>query len=275
MSVSDIHKCSMKGKRSQNEDKHDCITNLDINSKTYDSTKANINYYAVYDGHGGRAISRYLSSHLPNFFMDKRVEYPLKKNFVKKVYNFWQDELRTKYTQAATNAGSTCCVVIHYKEGEHEYLNILNTGDSRAIMCRNNMAVQLTNDHKPSQFSEYARITNMGGEIYFDGHDHRIGSLSVSRAFGDLGEEPYVTCLPDIYRYKLSSTDKFIILGCDGLFDMCDNNEIVNFVLMNCYDIKTGERINKHINIAKKLAEYAIVTKQSTDNVSIIIVFLG
>jgi hypothetical protein len=44
---------------------------------------------------------------------------------------------------------------------------------------------------------------------------------------------------------------------------------------MNCYDPKTGERINKHINIAKKLAEHAIVTKLSTDNVSIIVVFLG
>jgi hypothetical protein len=42
---------------------------------------------------------------------------------------------------------------------------------------------------------------------------------------------------------------------------------------MNCYDIKTGERINKHINIAKKVAEHAIL-KGSTDNVSVIIVFL-
>jgi len=43
--------------------------------------------------------------------------------------------------------------------------------------------------------------------------------------------------------------------------------------LMNCYDIKTERRINKHVNIAKKLAEKAILTG-STDNVSIIIIFL-
>jgi serine/threonine protein phosphatase PrpC len=206
--------------------------------------------------------------------MDKRVKYPLKKNFVKKVYNFWQDELRTKYAKMATNAGSTCCVVIHYKEGDSEYLNVLNTGDSRCIICRNNMAMQISKDHKPSNYEEYSRITNMGGEIYYDGYDHRIGSLSVSRAFGDLGEEPYVTCLPDIFCHKLSNTDKFIVVGCDGLYDELDNNEIVNFILMNCYDIKTGERINKHINIAKRLAEHAIM-KGSSDNVSIIVVFLG
>lgn len=272
-SVTEIHKASLKGKRPQNEDKHDCITNLDKTSKNYDPNKGNINYYAVYDGHGGPEVSKYLHSHLPNFFMDKRVEYPLKKNFVKKVYNFWQDELRTKYTNIATNAGSTCCIVIQYKEGDSEYLNILNTGDSRCIMCRNNMALQLTADHKPSAFSEYARITNMGGEIYFDGYDHRIGSLSVSRAFGDLEEEPYVTCLPDIYKYKLCSGDKFIVLACDGLYDTLQNFDIINFILMNCYDIKTNERINKHVNIAKKLAEHAI-TKGSTDNVSVLVIFL-
>lgn len=272
MSVTDIHKASLKGKRPQNEDKHDCITNLDTTSPNYDPTKANINYYAVYDGHGGKSVSSFLSAHLPQFFMDKRITYPLKKNFVKKVYNYWQDELRTKYNKMATKAGSTCCVVIQYKEGDSEYLNILNTGDSRCIMCRNNMAMQLTVDHKPNEFAEYARITNMGGEIYFDGYDHRIGSLSVSRAFGDLDEEPYVTCLPDIYRYKLSSNDKFIVLGCDGLFDNLRNSEIVNFVLMNCYDIKTFERTNKHINIARKLAEHAIA-KGSTDNVSVEVIF--
>lgn len=274
MSVTDIQMCSLKGKRPQNEDKHSCITNLDVDHKDYNPNLANVNYYAVYDGHGGRSISKYLSTHLPNFFMDKRVQYPLKKEFVKKVYTFWQDELREKYTKAATKAGSTCCAVIHFKKGENEYLNILNTGDSRCIICRNNMAVQLTIDHAPGNFLEYARITNMGGEIYFDGSDHRIGSLSVSRAFGDLNEEPYVTCLPDIFNHRLTGGDKFLVLSCDGLYETLENNSVVNFILMNCYDIKTGERINKHINIARKLAEHAIATG-SGDNISICIVFFG
>jgi serine/threonine protein phosphatase PrpC len=42
--------------------------------------------------------------------------------------------------------------------------------------------------------------------------------------------------------------------------------------LENSYDIKTGMRINKHINVAKRLAELAIA-KGSNDNVTIIVVF--
>jgi|SaaInlStandDraft_4_1057021.scaffolds.fasta_scaffold01723_2 serine/threonine protein phosphatase PrpC len=273
MSVSDIHKCSLKGKRSQNEDKHDCILNLDKSGPEYDDNKGNINYYAVYDGHGGKGVSNYLSEHLPSVFTDKRVVYPIQKKFVTKLCNYWQDELKTKYTKVAERSGSTCCICIQYKEGSSEYLNVINTGDSRCIMCRNNMAIPLSKDHKPSNFEEHARITNMGGEIYHDGYDYRIGSLSVSRAFGDTTEEPYVTCLPDIFRYKINNDDKFIVLACDGLYDVMNNDEVVNFVLMNCYDIKTERRINKHVNIAKKLAEKAILTG-STDNVSIIIIFL-
>lgn len=275
MSVSDIHKCSLKGKRAQNEDKHDYILNLEESYPNYDKNKAKINYYAVYDGHGGKGVANYLHQHLPNFFMDKRVEYPLKKNFVKKVYNYWQDELRNKYTEMATNAGSTCCVVIQYKENDSEYLNILNTGDSRAIICKNNMGIPLTLDHKPNFPEEKSRITSLGGEIYWDGADFRIGSLSVSRAFGDLPEEPFVTCIPDIFRYKLTKDDKFIVVACDGLYDVMSSQDVVNFILENCYDMKTNQRINKNINIAKKLAEHAIINKESTDNVSIVIVFFG
>jgi serine/threonine protein phosphatase PrpC len=272
MSVSDIHKCSLKGERQQNEDKETCIVNFDKTSKTYDSSLGNINYYGVYDGHGGKFVSKYLSVHLPQFFMDKRQQYPLKKTNIEKAYKYWQNELKTKYTVQSKNTGSTCCIVIHFEKNGSEYLNILNTGDSRCIVCRNNMGIPLTKDHKPSNFEEYKRITNMGGKIYFDGYDHRIGSLSVSRAFGDVSEEPYVTCLPDVFCYKLIDNDKFIVIACDGLYDVLSNDEVINFILIECYDIKTNKRKNKHINISKKIAEHAI-TKGSSDNVSVIVVF--
>ena len=57
------------------------------------------------------------------------------------------------------------------------------------------------------------------------------------------------------------------------IYDILSNSDIVNFVLTNCYCPKTGKRINNHINVSKSLAEYAI-NKGSTDNVSVIVVFL-
>ena len=267
-----IHKASVKGKRPQNEDKHSCVLNMDTGSTDHDKTKAPINYFAVYDGHGSKFISAYLAEHLPTCFMDKRIQYPLKKNFVKKLYNYWQNELKTKYAKIAENAGSTCCAVIQYREGDCEYLNVLNTGDSRCIICRGNLGIPLTYDHKPGTAVERARITALGGTVTWDGFDWRVDSLSVSRAFGDISSEPFLTCMPDIYKYKLTKDDKFIVLACDGLFDVKNTAEVVEYVLENCYDMQTGMRINKNINIAKRLADHAIAIG-STDNVSVIVVF--
>lgn len=268
-----VHKCSKQGHRDQNEDKHSCVLNLDETNNKFNKNKAQINYFAVYDGHGGKFVSTYLSEHLPNCFMNKKMVYPLKKKIVKKLYTYFQNELATKYKKSSEECGSTCCIVIQYNDGDSYYLNVLNTGDSRAIMCRDNIAMTLTKDHKPHLFEEKARIKALGGDITFDGFDWRCGDgLSVSRAFGDLSSSPFVTYMPDIFKYKLNKNDKFLIVACDGLYDVLSSDYIVNFVLENCYDPKTNVRINKTINIANKLAEHAII-KGSTDNVSIIVVF--
>ena len=52
----------------------------------------------------------------------------------------------------------------------------------------------------------------------------------------------------------------------------CAAQEAVNFVLLMCYDKTLKTRINKNVNIAKKLAEYAL-KKGSSDNVTVIIYF--
>ena len=142
------------------------------------------------------------------------------------------------------------------------------------MLCRNNIGMALSKDHKPNWPEEAIRIKSLGGEILFDGYDWRIHDLSVSRAFGDISAEPHVTNMPDIYKYKISCDDKFLIVACDGLWDVFSNQDVANFVLENCYDIQTNVRINKHINIAKKLGEFAIA-KGSGDNITIIVVFLN
>lgn len=266
-----VHSVSLIGKRPQNEDKHITVVNIDGN----DTTQANINYYAVYDGHGGKFVSKFLFDNLHKCFIDKRVQYPLKKGFVKKIYDYWQKILKVDYKDNATNTGSTCLVVIHYRNDNSDFLNILNTGDSRCVLCRNNIAIPLTKDNKPHWPEEYARIKKLGGHVVKDEYDDwRICDLSVSRAFGDFSAEPYVTCTPDYYKYKLSGTDKFLIIACDGLWDVMSNQDAVNFVLDLCFDMNTGQLVNEKFNVAKRLAEYAINEKKSSDNVTIIIAFL-
>jgi serine/threonine protein phosphatase PrpC len=166
--------------------------------------------------------------------------------------------------------GSTSIIVIRYDQ----FLNIINLGDSRCVLCRDNIGISLTKDHKPNWPEEQQRIENEGGKIYYDGDDWRIGDLSVSRAHGDLGANPFVSYLPDIYKYKIDKTDKFIILACDGVWDVLSPQDAVNFVLEMCYENIKGiyTRKNKNINIAKKLGEHSI-KMGSGDNITAIIVF--
>jgi serine/threonine protein phosphatase PrpC len=90
---------------------------------------------------------------------------------------------------------------------------ILNVGDSRAIRCNSSyIAEQLSNDHKPSLPQERQRIEQLGGKIQYDGSEWRVKSLSLSRSFGYLDCCPYVTHVPNVYKYKINSKDKFIII---------------------------------------------------------------
>ncbi|AYV76877.1 MAG: serine/threonine protein phosphatase [Barrevirus sp.] len=264
-----VHIFSLQGLRKQNEDTHIAVINGDgKNPKIKD-----INLYAVFDGHGGLQVSEFLKNSVPKYFLNKKVSYPLNKEYVVNVFNVLQNELKTK--PFSKSVGSTALIVAHYKnpnDPDSSYLNILNTGDSRCILCRSNFAMPLTKDHKPNWPEEYCRISELGGKIEFDQRDWRIKDLSVSRAFGDLDATPFVTHLPDLFKYKLDKSDKFIIICCDGMLETLTNEVAVNFVLLNCYSKDTRTRINKDINIAQRLAEFAL-TKGSGDNISIIVVF--
>nr|XP_047140270.1 probable protein phosphatase 2C 45 [Hydra vulgaris] len=262
------HFVSLKGDRPSNEDCHNII--LELNSDNRDVAK--VNYYGIYDGHGGKFVSKFLMENLPQFFMSSKVQYPLNRDYVNNVYDKIKNVLFTKYEKESMECGSTCLVVCHFKDSNtnHEFLNIMNTGDSRAVLCRNSIAYPLTRDHKPDWPDETNRITKLGGQIRKDGGVYRINDLSVSRAFGDKESSKYVTHRPDMYKYTLTKRDKFMIIACDGLWDVISSQDAVNMVLRMCYD-SDKKRINQKINISSKLAEKAIEL-DSGDNVTCIVI---
>jgi serine/threonine protein phosphatase PrpC len=264
-----VYSHSLQGKRDANEDQHFHIMNLNGENNEFN----NINLFGVFDGHGGKLVSKYLKETLPPFFITKfKKNLYLKddsasKYFIK-VYDLLQDKLRNDHPRAVVHCGSTACVGIHYKDINNEdKIWILNVGDSRAVKCnKDNIAEQLSLDHKPNSPEEKNRIEELGGKLEYDGSDWRIKGLSLSRAFGDLDCAPYVTHLPQIYKYNISSKDKFIIFACDGLWDVLSNQDAIDFI--NELKLKKFKG-----NYCKELAEHAI-HKGSLDNVSAIVYFL-
>jgi serine/threonine protein phosphatase PrpC len=261
---------SLQGKRDANEDQH--IHNMNMSGEVTELNS--VNFIAVFDGHGGKAVSKYLKENLPQFFINKFKKDiysrpdTASKYFVK-VYDLIQTKMTEDHPRAIQYCGSTACVGIHFKDSEDKQkLWILNVGDSRAIKCNKlNIGEQLTQDHKPNSPEERQRIEQLGGKIEFDGSDWRIKDLSLSRAFGDLECTPYVTHLPQIYRYKISSSDKFIIFACDGLWDVMSNQDVTDFIIQLLMNKKFKS------NYAKELAEHAY-NKGSLDNITVIVYLL-
>jgi protein phosphatase 1L len=268
-----VHVFSLKGERDENEDAY----NIALKLNNPDNLCARVNLFGIYDGHGGDFVSNYLCKNIKKQFVNLKsgVEYPLSTEFVNKTYEDFDKELSNKHKMESEECGSTCLLVCHFKKNMKDYINILNTGDSRCVICRNNIAMPLTKDHKPSQPDEENRIKKLGGKIRTDKKSKisRIDDLSVSRSFGDHISSKYVTYKPDIYKYKLSRGDKFLVIACDGLWDVCSNDEVINFVIRHCYD-ENMNRINKKVNIARELANYAVNEMHSSDNVTIIVYFL-
>lgn len=264
-----IFSYSLQGKRPVQEDNH--ITFLNLNNNDQNSNQ--INFFAVFDGHGGKRVSKFLKDNLPSFFINK-----LEKNifsnknttvkYINSVYDLLQNKLKNEHPKAVEYCGSTACVVINTIENEKNVLWVINVGDSRAILCNKlGQCQQLSLDHKPNTITEKKRIESLGGKIKFDGYEWRIKTLSLSRAFGDLDCSPFVTHIPEINRYKIDPKDKFLIIACDGLFESITNNKAIEFIRDLQFKNFTG-------NYAKELAQYALL-KGSGDNITVIIYFFN
>ncbi|MCL4141754.1 UNVERIFIED_CONTAM: hypothetical protein GTU68_057325 [Idotea baltica] len=104
-----------------------------------------------------------------------------------------------------------------------------NVGDSRVVGSVGGSVVELSNDHKPSLPSEQRRITAAGGWVELN----RVnGNLALSRALGDFvfkknthkgPEEQIVTAWPDVVIRELNKDWEFILLSCDGIWDVMTN----------------------------------------------------
>lgn len=267
-----IYVKTIKGVRDTNEDKHIIITNRKEKKNDYPV----IDLFGIFDGHGGGTVSNALSKIIPTIFYPKlsipsMITYPLTRSSINSTFSTIQKFITNKYPKEIKECGSTCLLVFRYDINNADTLVITNVGDSRAIICSGKVGKALTTDHKPLDPIEKQRIIKQGGKIYNDGLEWRIGSLSLTRAFGDTSTQ-FTKPIPDVFTHKISKNDKFLVMACDGLWDVIDNQAVVNYILHQCYDA-TGKLIETTKNIAEDLAKYAIKLG-SSDNITVIIVFL-
>mmetsp|Transcript_13550 Transcript_13550/g.23887 ORF Transcript_13550/g.23887 Transcript_13550/m.23887 type:complete len:454 (+) Transcript_13550:117-1478(+) len=137
--------------------------------------------------------------------------------------------------------GSTAIVVLLDNSGPNKKLTVSNCGDSRAVLCRNGKALELSEDHKPELASEELRIRQAGGCVKMVGPCHRIDGwgLNLSRALGDFhykarndltAEQQKVIAVPEIRSLDLCNDDEFLVLACDGCFELHTSQNVIDIV---------------------------------------------
>ena len=232
--------CTSQGNiRDYNEDTITAIKLSNNNDNFY--------FFAVYDGHGGNGCSIYLRDNLHKYINDFSKESIIK---------------------------------------------AIETSEDN--FCKN-YAVDEKNE--PGDEEEKKRIELAGGKIYQtasfiplfqNGQEIEIpwrvlpGRLSVSRTFGDIeakdekfgGMKNVVCALPDITEIELNDDFSFIVIGCDGIFDVLSNEELVE-----CVKIVLNEKNNLDVNLICKECSNLIIksslAKDSFDNVSCIFIALN
>lgn len=134
-----------------------------------------------------------------------------------------------------------------------------NAGDSRAVLCRAGAAVELSRDHKPNDTEERRRIEAAGGwvqkiPVSSTVHYRVNGNLNLSRAIGDLDykkqldlspEAQIIAATPDIVCLEKTAEDDFLVIACDGIWDVKTNQEVCDFVASK---LNVGKAIPDIIN---------------------------
>lgn len=152
------------------------------------------------------------------------------------------------------------------------HIFLANLGDSRAVLSRRDQVAFGTEDHKPFVPKERDRIVNAGGSVMIQ----RVnGSLAVSRALGDFEykavpglnvTQQLVSPEPDVYTIPRNpEVDEFLLLACDGIYDVMDNAELCDFV-------QSRLRVTDDLsNVANQILD-ACLSKGSRDNMTVILV---
>eukprot|EP00760_Papus_ankaliazontas_P032724 PhM_4_TR5944/c0_g1_i1/m.1077 len=259
---------SVQGRRPTMEDTH-CI------HLGRPSAGAVVGLCAVFDGHCGRDVADTACRLFPDQIFNHNC---FGNDNVRALVEGLIDTDKATFRIVSTEGGATHISSLVF----NNMLFVIGLGDARAVLCDKGQAIAMSRDHKPSDPDERRRVTAAGGSVQWD----RVGGcLAVSRALGDWEFKFSGRTYPDHHNFPVSNigevsqinitdTTEFLILACDGLWDVVSNEEAVRFVSDALKKSKIPSDLTQKnrllSTVAQNLAMYAL-EKRSMDNVTVVI----
>lgn len=241
-------------------------------------------FFGVFDGHGGNTCADYLSKTMLRCITDSYqtdAKSPYGCNIKDQItgaliegHYLADDQLlhavKTTKLQPKDTSGSTAISALVTTDA----IYISNCGDSRAVLARrgDKTVTWASKDHKPSNKEETSRILKAGGYVRGGRVD---GDLAVSRSLGDFDLKQNtnlprcsqkVSAEPDVKQFARDNADDFIVLACDGIWDVIDSEPCVVWI-RNA--LKTQGDLGK---VCEALIAYCCVELSSRDNMTVMIV---
>ncbi|KAJ3691941.1 hypothetical protein LUZ60_012291 [Juncus effusus] len=238
-------------------------------------------FYGVFDGHGGKHAADFACDHLPKFIIQDSEFGRNNLTEIEKVISSAFLQTDSAFADAcefdcSLESGTTALAALVVGKS----LVVANAGDCRAVLCRRGKAIEMSRDHKPSCSREKKRIEASGGYVD-DGYLN--GQLSVARALGDWHMEGMkdkkdakdeelgfamggpLSAEPEVVVRRLTEEDEFLIMGCDGLWDVFRSQNAVDFARRKLMEH------NDPAACCRELVDEAIKRK-SSDNLAVVMV---
>lgn len=222
---------------------------------------------AIFDGHSGSECVNYLrANYIKELYDNKYFQLYLNdvnpENMIEGLKNV-TITLDTYFVKNRITGGSTAIVVVVTQNN----IYLSNVGDSRAIVIFDDYTYLTTTDQKPLLYED--RIKKAGGHVKGNRVD---GKLAVGNAFGDVHfksnenlelSEQKVVGNSDITIIENTFNVLGIALGCDGIYDVYENEELVGDII-NATKVKT----KNYNNVTESILGMTLL-KKSTDNLTI------
>eukprot|EP00262_Sarcandra_glabra_P002719 TRINITY_DN13125_c0_g1_i1.p1 TRINITY_DN13125_c0_g1~~TRINITY_DN13125_c0_g1_i1.p1 ORF type:complete len:326 (+),score=40.88 TRINITY_DN13125_c0_g1_i1:125-979(+) len=245
------------------EDEHICVDNLLEHLGPGAGFPPPGAFYGVFDGHGGSDAASFIRKNILKFIIED-AHFP---SCVKKAIRSAFVNVDHAFADARSldsSSGTTALTALMLGRTVH----IANAGDCRAVLGKRGRAIELSRDHKPNCSIERLRIEKLGGIVY-DGYLN--GQLSVARALGDWhmkgpkGSACPLSAEPELKEATLTEEDEFLIIGCDGLWDVMSSQCAVTIARKELMIHNDPERCSQ------ELVREAI-KRDTCDNLTVVVV---
>uniref|UniRef100_A0A8C5H5B6 Protein phosphatase 1G n=1 Tax=Gouania willdenowi TaxID=441366 RepID=A0A8C5H5B6_GOUWI len=169
--------------------------------------------------------------------------------------------------EPGSDSGTTAVVALI----RGKQLIVANAGDSRCVVSERGKAVDMSYDHKPEDEVELTRIKNAGGKVTMDGRVN--GGLNLSRAIGDHfykrnkvlpPEEQMISAMPDVKVLTLNEDHDFMVIACDGIWNVLSSQEVVDFISERIKPDQNG-KAKPLSSIVEELLDHCLAPDTSGD----------